>query len=55
MDYVDKCSTEYGFQSDHSAVVLDLKVSNRKRGPGFWKFNTMLIYDVQYVNELKSK
>ena len=33
---------------DHKAVVLDVQVSNRKRGKGYWKMNNSILNGEQY-------
>jgi len=40
-----KCDIIHAPESNHSAVSLVLQSNhlNRKRGPGFWKFNTTLM------------
>jgi len=36
--------------SDHSAITLSMSLESdeTKRGPGFWKFNTLLLMDKKY-------
>lgn len=44
------------FRSDHSMLKLSLQTNSAtKRGPGLWKFNSMLLKDSDYVNLLKTK
>ena len=51
-----KCELTYTPYSDHSAVVLTLKSEslNKKRGPGFWKFNASLLEDNIYTGEIQN-
>ena len=43
-----------GIQSDHSLLSLSLSSSQvQGRGRGFWKFNSSLLYDSQYVSQAK--
>ena len=35
-----------GFKTDHSMVSIHLKTNQNPRGPGFWKFNTSLLSDI---------
>ena len=39
--------------SDHCAVKLFIQSDslNKKAGPGFWKFNSLLLEDEEYINE----
>ena len=46
-----------GLQTDHLAFFMVLKFVENERGPGYWKLNTQLLRDKQYVsmmNELIS-
>ena len=38
---------------DHNAISLKLKVSENKRGKGYWKLNNSLLNDITYLNEIK--
>lgn len=49
MNGVSRSVMETGFQSDHSFVIFDLKVSSEVRGPGYWKFNSSNLYDKNFV------
>ena len=42
-----------GFKTDHSMVSIHLKTNQNPRGPGFWKFNTSLLSDIDYINVIK--
>ena len=44
-----------GFKTDHSMVSIHLKTNQNPRGPGFWKFNTSLLPDIDYINVIKEK
>ena len=41
--------------SDHSLIYVEIKYENaqRKRGPGFWKFNNSLLENEEFVLNLK--
>ena len=41
------------FKTDHSMVSIHLKTNQNPRGPGFWKFNTSLLSDIDYINVIK--
>ena len=41
-----------GLRSDHSLVKLTVEIQAFERGPGFWKFNTMLLNDAEYVERI---
>ena len=38
-------------QTDHSLIVLELETTERKRGPGVWKFNDQLLDNEEYVSQ----
>ena len=41
--------------TDHSAVItlVQSEELSRKPGPGFWKSNSSLLEDKEYVNEIR--
>ena len=41
--------------SDHKAVLVSLDFSTFKRGSASYKFNTKLLHNVQFVNEVKNE
>ena len=43
-----------GFRSDHSAVDVTLVFNQVNRGKTFWKFNSTLLKNINYVKEIKS-
>ena len=43
-----------GYRSDHSNPLIDVQFHNNKKGPGYWKLNTSLLGDIDYVNSIKS-
>jgi len=50
-----ECSIVQAPGSDHCAVKLFIQSDslNKKAGPGFWKFNSSLLEDEEYINEFK--
>ena len=38
-----------GIKSDHSAICVTLEINSNERGPGYWKLNTLLLSDHDYV------
>ena len=54
MDSVGDVKILPSFKSDHSAVCLDFTyIEDDQRGRGYWKFNSSLIADPEYTNEMK--
>ena len=41
------------YKSDHSTVVLSLKVNEFKKGKRLWKFNNSLLKDIEYAKLIK--
>ena len=55
VDTVDKRNTVYNYNSDHSAVVLGIKLYITKSGPWLLKLNAPIIQDNSCLCMLKSK
>lgn len=51
---IDECTISHGFKTDHSSVSLQVTTVEEARGRGFWKFNTSLLQDIDYVNMIKN-
>ena len=43
-----------GYKSDHSLVTLKLSLHSNARGRGFWKLNTSLLNETEFINQIKS-
>ena len=41
-------------QSDHKGVSVSLDFKQEKRGPGFYKFNSSLLKDIEYKTNIKN-
>ena len=41
----------FGYKTDHSLFTFELDLSPYKRGPGYWKFNNILLHDKSYVDK----
>ena len=53
-NFIKSCEVLPGIKSDHSIVQLILSNTNSKRGRGFWKFNSQLLHDKQYVDNINT-
>ena len=42
-------------RSDHSAITLKLEDMSKEKGPSLWKFNSALLTDESYTNQMKDK
>lgn len=51
--YVMDSDIVSGYRSDHSGIVLKLKLQDYERGKGYWKFNNTLLKDRKYIEEVK--
>ena len=51
--YVIDCSILSGYRTDHSVVLLKLKLQENERGHGYWKFNNSLLKDTGYIKIVK--
>ena len=54
VQFVENCVITPGIKTDHSAVILELNLSTTQRGPGYWKFNTSLLQDEEYVKGMNT-
>ena len=50
--FVLDCSIQPSLQSDHSWVHMTIALELADRGPGYWKFNTALLKDKEYVQKI---
>ena len=51
---IKDCDIKPSFKSDHSLISITLEnKTNEKRGPGFWKFNSLLLQDEDYIGYIK--
>lgn len=51
--YITDCDIVPGYRSDHSGIILKLKLQEYERGKGYWKFNNTLLKDPKYIEEVK--
>ena len=43
-----------GYRTDHSGIILKLKLQESERGRGYWKFNNTLLKDKKYIEVVKA-
>ena len=53
-NYLQAASAHPGIKSDHSIISLYVTNSLAKKGRGFWKFNSSLLHDLEYVQSISS-
>ena len=51
---MENTKTISGYRTDHSAIVFCFSASLAKRGKGYWKFNSQLLRDSEYINLVKT-
>ena len=55
-DLVTRVDIIASIKTDHSAIVLELKeIEENCKGPGFWKLNTSLLANPEYVKTITSE
>ena len=42
------------YKTDHSLCKIDINYHSNPKGPGFWKLNSALLSEADYVNAIKS-
>ena len=52
--FVDHCTIRTGQKTDHAVVKLKLNFATTPRGPGYWKLNTSLLHDKEYIDKMNS-
>ena len=52
MSNVERCDIIPSFCTDHSMVILTFCITQQKRGRGFWKLNTSLLQDENYIEKM---
>ena len=50
---VNDSYVEASYRSDHSMVILSIKLQEFKKGKGLWKFNNSLLHNKEYVELVK--
>ena len=49
----DNCTYLQSILTDHSAFYLSISTNRNKRGPGYWKLNTNLLYEESHLAEIR--
>ena len=52
---ISKVGMYHGYRTDHSFIYLYLENFNITRGRSYWKLNTSLLQDIQYVEMVKTE
>ena len=51
--FIDASNILPGYCTDHSMITITLKLLNHPRGRGFWKLNSSLLNDPEYIGKIK--
>ena len=52
---VEEAEIVYGYRSDHSMITLKLSFAKEMKRKTFWKFNSSLLKDVEYIEEINTE
>ena len=53
-NYLQMATAYPGIKSDHSIIFMYVTYSLVKRGKGFWKFNSTLLHDLEYIQSVST-
>lgn len=51
---LEKVDIKCGYRTDHNSITLELRFNDNIPGRGYWKFNSSLLRDKDYVDQIKS-
>ena len=43
-----------GYKTDHPLIEITIATHSNVRGPGFWKLNTSLLTEMDYINQIRA-
>ena len=53
---MQSCEIKYALHCDHSSVSMDIQIqAQRSRAPGFWHFNSSLLEEKDFTDDLTEK
>lgn len=52
--YVKNTDIKPGYKTDHSLITVSINLHVNPRGPGYWKLNTSLLSEIEYIERIKS-
>ena len=55
ISYFENCDIHSSYRSDHSMISLTLKFGKEEKHANFWKFNTFLLRDRYYLDEINKE
>jgi len=54
MCIIKSANISTGYKTDHSLIEIKIATHSNRRGPGFWKLNTSLLTEIDYVNQIRA-
>ena len=51
---VTRANISVGYKTDHSLKTIKVALLSNQRGPGFWKLNSFFLFDIKYVNQIRT-
>ena len=54
LDQIENNKITHGYRSDHSFISINFETQKQMRGPGFFKLNTSLLLQQEYVQMIKT-
>ena len=54
LNQMTHCDYVWGYRLDHYFMNLSVSYNHIERGPGYWKFNNLLLQDTQFTDEAKN-
>lgn len=54
LSFIKEVDIHYGYRSDHSQISFKLELKKEDRKNNFWKFNSTLLKDKNYLNEINT-
>ena len=43
-----------GYKTDHSLIEIIIATHSNERGPSFWKIDTSLLSEIDYINQIRA-
>ena len=51
--WIKRSEIKLGFKTDHDRLEIEIEPKYTKQGKGIWKLNNRLLYEAEYVQEIK--
>ena len=54
ISFIKNAEIPIGYRTDHSMITLKLQINTETRFRNFWKFNSSLLKDIEFANEINN-